>query len=385
MIENCRRETGGSFRIPPRAAACYSTGTVKHHTLLHTSSEVRADVDRLLDAYYTDNIRAAQATDPAYGLLWERMSALVSAGGKRLRPYLLVLAYEMYGGTAYREILPVAAAVELLHQSLLVHDDITDKDTIRYGVDNMTGTYLKMYAERCLADGDDRHYAESAALLAGDLLLSGAYSMVLDSDLPAADKVAVQRRMAPAIFAVAGGQLLDMEGGMQEMRLTDPFKIARLKTSSYSFVLPLQCGAGLAGAPESELAALRALGEKLGEAFQAADDILGLFGDQTVTGKSNLTDLQEGKHTLLMQLTFRHATPTQLAEVRRLFGRHDLDEAQAGIIRDIVVSCGARAMVEDLLDQYRADIDVQLDALDVPDAAKRQLHQLVVSLVRRER
>ena len=141
----------------------------------------------------------------------------------------------------------------------------------------------------------------------------------------------------------------------------------------------------LAGAPDGELAALATLGNRLGEAFQLADDILGLFGDPAVTGKSNLTDLQEGKHTLLMQLTFRHASPSQLAEVRHWFGRHDLEEAQAAIIRDIVVACGARQMVEDVLEDYRGQVGALIGALSVDEDARRQLRELVVRLVWRER
>jgi geranylgeranyl diphosphate synthase type II len=351
----------------------------------HDAASVRTDVDRELKAYYERRCREARALDTAYGRLWDVMLRLESAGGKRLRPYLLVLAYEMYGGTAYEDILPVAAAHEILHQSLLIHDDITDKDMVRYGIDNVTGEYDKRYGALCVPETDVRHYAESAALLAGDLLLSDSHSMIMECGLTDAQRMAAHRIMSDAVFHVAAGQLLDMEAGMQEMRKTDPFKIAGLKTASYSFVAPLKCGAMLAGAPDSELQKLARLGQRLGEAYQLSDDLLSTFGDEAVTGKSNLTDLQEGKHTYLMQMTFRMTTPEQLDEVRKYYGRQDLDEDHADIIRGIMVACGARAAVESKLADYRHETVSAVDALKVPDAARSELHRLAGSVTRRER
>lgn len=350
---------------------------------MHTTAEVRADVDRLLGEFYAGQVAAAEAVDPAYGRLWRALAGLAAAGGKRLRPGLLMLAYEMYGGEAYDSVIPVAVAQELLHLSLLVHDDITDNDLIRYGVDNVTGQYLKIYASHGMAAGDTRHYAESAALLAGDLLLSAAHSLVLQSGLPAGRALLAQRVLQEAVFAVAAGQLLDMEAGMAAMPETDAFKIARLKTASYSFVAPLTCGALLAEAPAAEIASLTAFGKTVGLAYQLADDLLGVFGDERLTGKSNLTDLQEGRHTYLMQLTYELASPEQMVVVRRCFGRHDLDERQADILRDIIIACGARSRVEAELETCRQTAGSQIDGLQVPAAARRRLHELVDKTTRR--
>lgn len=352
---------------------------------LHTADAVRHDVDGLMRDYYEAETLRADELDAAYGKLWRTMSGLAFAGGKRLRPYLLVLAYEVYGGDDYRSVLPVAAAQELLHQSLLIHDDITDKDIVRYGVANVTGTYDEVYGQRCVPASDVRHYAESAALLAGDLLLSGAHAMIQSSGLPAHQIAVAQASLSRAVFEVAAGQLLDMEAGMQEMRLTDPYKIAQLKTASYSFNAPMECGAGLAGAPAEDIRQLVRLGSRLGEAYQLADDLLGVFGDESVTGKSNLTDLQEGKHTYLMQLTFRMSTPQQLSAVREYFGRHDLDHGQADRIKEIIVACGARDGVEQRLEEYRQETARMMEGLSISHEARTRLRDLAAGVTRRIR
>lgn len=353
--------------------------------VLHTASEVRDDVDRLLRNFYDQRLQQASQLDPAYGTLWQTISELAFAGGKRMRPYLIVLAYEIYGGQSYDDILPAAAAAELLHLSLLVHDDITDKDTIRYGTDNMTGSYQKLYAARGANAADSRHYAESAALLAGDLLLSAAHGMLLESALPAEQRLLAHGLLTRAVFEVAAGQLLDMEAGMNGMSATDAYKIARLKTASYSFVSPLRCGAALAGASRDQLARLEELGNVLGLSFQLSDDLLGVFGDELVTGKSNLTDLQEGKHTYMMQLAFDNASVPQLSELKRLVGKHDLREAQADVVRRIIIDCGAKAMIEQALVERRHEAEAHIGRLDIAEPARERLRELVAFVSRRDR
>ena len=353
--------------------------------VLHTASDVRADVDRHLRTYYDQRIAQAEGLDPAYAALWQSMTGLAFAGGKRMRPYLIVLAYEMYGGRQYADIVPVAAAAELLHLSLLVHDDITDKDTIRYGTDNITGIYQKRYSKRGAGPEDSRHYAESAALLAGDLLLSAAHGMLLECGLPAEQRLQAHRLITRAVFEVAAGQLLDMEAGMNRMSDTDAFKVARLKTASYSFVSPMRCGATLAGADDHELAKLEALGNVLGLAFQLSDDLLGVFGDESVTGKSSLTDLQEGKHTYMMQLAFDLATAAQRRELEQLVGKHDLDAAQAGVIRQIIIDCGAKAKIEHALAEQRQQAEQHISQLAVAEPARGRLLELVAFVTRRDR
>lgn len=351
----------------------------------HETEVIAADVDAILRGLYDSRIAEANAIDPAYVGLWQAISRLTFAGGKRLRPYLTILAYEMYGGQNYQGVLPIAAAQELLHVSLLVHDDITDKDLIRHSVDNISGQYLKSYSGRGLAAADARHYAESAALLAGDLLLSAAHGMVLQASLPDADKMVAHSILDTSVRRVAAGQLLDMEAAMNAMHQTDSFKIARFKTASYTFVGTLRCGAILAGAPQTDIERLATLGDTLGLAFQLADDLLGVFGDMKTTGKSNLTDLQEGKHTYLMQLTYSKADTVQLAQLNQYFGRHDLSETHAGIIRDLIIACGAKSAVEAMLETCRQEAHDQVCLLQISDAALSRMQQMVMNVTKRDR
>ena len=134
------------------------------------------DVNHLLHKYCSTKIRRAKNYDSSYQKLWTVIDQYLMQGGKRIRPYLTVTAYSAYGGKDHSTIYPAACAWKLLHAGLLVHDDIIDRDIIRHGALNISGTYQQLYGE---ATNDSLHFANSSALLAGDLLLAGAQEIVL--------------------------------------------------------------------------------------------------------------------------------------------------------------------------------------------------------------
>jgi geranylgeranyl pyrophosphate synthase len=275
------------------------------------------------------------------------MYEVTQAGGKRLRPYLVLLGYAAAGGEAFSELIPAAAAQELLHQCLLIHDDIIDRDDIRHGVLNVTGRFKQIYHH-----ADQAHYANSAAILAGDLLLSGVYQMVNESTHEASIKARIMQRIGEAMYSVGAGELLDTESAMMPIGDTDALKIARLKTASYSFVIPLLCGAEQANANSTTMAGLREFGENLGIAYQLKDDLLGVFGDEQQTGKSSSGDIREGKHTLLMQLAVQRATKAESQILQAVLGNPQAAPATIDHVRAIVLSSGAQDIVLQKIDDY---------------------------------
>jgi geranylgeranyl diphosphate synthase type II len=317
---------------------------------LVTLEQVRHDVDAILARFFDEHLLAATDVDPSYEKLWATMQRMYRAGGKRIRPYLVMLAYEGAGGTEAAGVMRVAAGVELLHMAMLIHDDIIDRDYTRHGQQNIAGTYKKTYH----AAPHTTHYAHGAALLAGDLALSGAYQLILSSSLPAGQRVLAGQLLSQTIFTVTGGQLLDMEGVMQPVTSVNSLKIAALKTASYSFVSPLTVGARLAGAEQSVLLALTRYGEALGVAFQLADDILGLFGDEAVTGKSSKSDIAEGKPTYMMQRALALSDELVRTELSAILGSKNLTDANVHWTREVVIATGAKREAEQLIETYAA-------------------------------
>jgi geranylgeranyl pyrophosphate synthase len=345
---------------------------------------VREDINRLLNDYYADRIKQAGVLHDEYGALWRAMETLGSNSGKRLRPYIMLMVYEGFGGTAYKDVLPVAAALEILHASILMHDDIIDRDYMRYGRPNVAGQYMARYAKPPFSGIQTEHYANSAALMAGDLALSGAYELILGCKLPAEVKIRAAQTMAHAIFVVAGGELLDTEAVLRPIETVDALAIARLKTSEYSFVNPLQMAATLAGADEKAHETLERMGQALGIAYQLADDVLGLFGDESVTGKPNTSDIKEGKRTYLMQRTLALTSSADHDRLMSILGRKSVTVADAEEVRSIVRDSGALTETQERMRSYITEAKQALRSLALKPDVQSELLEFMGHIISRD-
>jgi len=232
---------------------------------------------RLVTLCDAEEARAA-AIHPSYAQLWQAIRLQIVSGGKYLRPYLVELSYAAYGGTD--DITDLAAAWEIMHIGLLLHDDVIDRDYLRHSQPNVAGQYLDRY--------DSEHHAQMAGLLAGDLVLAAARRLLTS-------KVLLDI-FDEALFSVIGGELLDMEASIGASDAT-PEAVAVAKTASYSMIGPLLSGAAATGATDE--AALRELGRVWGIGFQLADDLL-VFSDEA--GKDVASDLREHKRSILFDV-----------------------------------------------------------------------------------
>lgn len=343
-------------------------------------TEVKQRTDAALQAFFDEQITRAQLTDPSYAQLWTTLQQVTMGGGKRIRPYLVVLAYTACGGTQPNEVIPVAAAHELLHQCLLIHDDIIDRDTTRHSQPNVTGHMLSKYAA---LGNNARHYADSAALLAGDLALAGAHRMVYQSSLTAEQKLLALRRIYESIYTVGAGELMDTDSVISDPSATDVIKIATLKTTHYSFIEPLLTGAELGGAAPTQVEGLAEYGKNLGIAFQLCDDLLGVFGNEAETGKSTTSDLREGKHTYLLQQTLQAASPEQLAILQQHIGDPGLTAEKAQVVRSVMEATGARAKTETRIEHYAAAASQALDNLQFSPELRAAFAALITKATKR--
>lgn len=321
-----------------------------------TSDEALA---RLLEA---GRVRAA-AIDPEHARLWESLEA-AAEGGKRFRPALVLGTHHALGGTLEEAAAEVGAAVELLHTAFVIHDDVIDGDHVRRGRLNVSGTFrdaaLTAGAGADEADG----YGRTAAILAGDLALAAAVRAVATCGAPTATVHRLLDLFDTALHTTAAGELADvrLSLGVAPATLTESLAMEEQKTSAYSFALPLQAGAVLAGADGTTTARLGEAGRVLGIAFQLTDDLIGVFGDPVRSGKSVTGDLRTGKQTPLLV----HARSTlQWDQIAGFVGR-DLDAEELGQVRDLLTTCGSRAFVEDLALEHFAAARAVTDDLAIP-------------------
>lgn len=300
-------------------------------------------VDTTLADFLQLKKRAAADIHPSYARLLDEIERVVFSGGKRLRPHLVFLGYGAYDET----IAAVAAAHELLHTALLAHDDLIDRDDFRHGQPTIHAAYTTFYAHDLPDSHERRHFSRSAALLAGDLLISLAYELLASVDISREKHRAITSLLSTGMFEVIGGELLDTEAAFISASV-DPLTIYRYKTASYSLIAPLLTGATLSHHDYSEtsLKALREFATHAGIAYQIRDDILGVFGKSKETGKSTTSDLREGKRTLLMSTFTARASAEDMDLFSRTFGNAAASDDQFDTLKTVLRTSGALSATE---------------------------------------
>ncbi len=334
-----------------------------------------ARVLALLDA----EIARWAAVDP---LLEEPLVALrdlVLAGGKRLRPAFCHWAYVGAGGDPADEVIVGAgAALELLHTFALVHDDVMDGSDLRRGLPAIHSGAITRHEARGWR-GEARRYGEGTAILVGDLAF--VYSDMLFGDAPAA----ARRIFDELRVELCVGQYLDLVGTASASN--DPAQAARIgryKSGKYTVERPLHLGAALAGRLDELREPLSAVGLPLGEAFQLRDDLLGVFGDVSVTGKPVGDDLREGKLTPLVAVAAARAGRDDAALLGRI-GRRDLSDAEVAALQRLLVDTGACDEIESRIEALVAEALGALAVAPLAEDARVALEELGTYVAWRDR
>lgn len=302
-----------------------------------------------------DHVAGAMGELPAAGAdyrnLWQSLGDQFP-GGKNLRPSLTLAAYAGLGGEDPDAIVPVAAAMEMLHTAMLVHDDILDHDEVRRGKPNIAGMRRAELSAHSLTSQQVEDHVMAASLLGGDLALSSSYDLISRAPLPAHHRLACLDLITRAIRTTIAGELLDMYANLKDPGESNALLVSELKTATYSCVVPLLAGAQMAGADPTMVGHLEKIGTSVGLSFQIMDDDLGVFGDPDVTGKSVLSDLRAGKRTELLRLAYHVASPDARAVLARSIGNPALDDDGAALVRDVLESSGARASAQKVAKQH---------------------------------
>ena len=350
-----------------------------------TLAEIARRVDGRIDRLLSSEIERWTSADGELGEPFSALRDLILAGGKRLRPAFCHWAFVGAGGHPDDpRVIDAGAALELLHTFALIHDDIMDGSSTRRG----TETVHVGFEERHALDGwrgEGRRFGEGVAILVGDLAFVYADHLLADAP-PAAAGVFTELRIEVNV-----GQYLDLVGtargriGADEAR-----RISRYKSGKYTVERPLHLGAALAGRLDDLAGALSGYGLPLGEAFQLRDDLLGVFGDETVTGKPVGEDLREGKPTVLYATAWEKATATGRAgraalRVLERYGAPDLDGDDISALQDVLVETGAVEEVERAIEELVARAVVALDAAPISAPARHALGDLAHYVAGRDR
>ncbi|MFI2235764.1 polyprenyl synthetase family protein [Streptomyces chrestomyceticus] len=373
-------------------------------------ADVAGAVERVLDEVLGARLAEASAADALFGRdIAERVARFTLGGGKRLRGRFVWWGLRVCGGGGETAgaALRLAAALELVQTCALVHDDVMDGAELRRGRPalhaEMRGQYAhqpgrersarsaETFGRAAEASGRSAEtsgrsaesFGRSAAVLAGDLALAWADDTVLDTSFPASARSAVHALWRTMRTEMVAGQYLDLHGQVTACRSpARAVRTARLKSARYSVERPLLMGAALAGADDRAAGALRSAGRCAGLAFQLHDDLLGVFGDPEETGKPSGDDIREGKLTYLTTVARARAEAAgdggALGVLDAALGDPDLSAAAVDRVREVFVSTGARAALEDKIEILADRSVAYLAGLRTADpAALRHLRALL--------
>ena len=346
-------------------------------------SVIRADTDRELAAFCSEHRTALLEVGQELAPAMDALEAMIS-GGKRLRPTFCYWGWRGAGGAAHDDrIVRAAASLELLQACALIHDDVIDNSGTRRGLPATHKRLAKLHADQGWG-GDSEGFGTGAAILIGDLCLAWSDEMYQSSGF-GQDTLALGRRPFDAMRTeVMAGQYLDT---LEQVRGTGTreaaLRVMRYKTAKYTIERPLHLGAALAGRlPELE-GVYTAYGLPLGVAFQLRDDVLGVFGDPSTTGKPTGDDLREGKRTLVVAETLARAGETDAARFSDLLGTADLSVGSVEWMCGLIESSGALAACEELIERYAEEAMAALESPELDASAKQPLHTLVEAVTRR--
>ncbi len=268
------------------------------------------------------------------------------AGGKRLRAVFLYWGWRAAGGADCEPIITAAAAMEMLQACALIHDDVMDRSDVRRGAPAVHRQYQAQH-EQGQWSGSAADFGTGAAILVGDLCLTWADMLLMQADLPP-DALgrgkAVYDELRTELMA---GQYLDiLEQARRTPTAESAMRVITYKSAKYTIERPLQLGAALADGQPEVLQLLHNYGLALGQAFQLRDDLLGVFGDPSTTGKPAGDDLLQGKRTVLVAHALEQASSQQQHEFLTHFGDAAADAAAVAAMTDFIVATGARDQVE---------------------------------------
>lgn len=275
-------------------------------------------------------------------ILFKSINEFAKRSGKRIRPILFVISYLGYSKKTASLLYRSASSLELLHDFMLVHDDIIDKSDTRRGRPSMHTVFNKYLQGR----RDIKFNGQDLAIIAGDVMYAMALHAFLSIKEKPENKEAAFRKLIEAALYTGTGEFIELILNFKKIGAitkNDIYKVYDLKTANYTFSTPLVMGATLAGASKNEIIKLYNYGIYLGRAFQIRDDILSTFSKEKEIGKSNITDLQEAKKTILIWYAYNKSGLKDKTAIKKILSGKKIRKEDLLKMRAIIKNSGALA------------------------------------------
>lgn len=294
---------------------------------------------------------------------YSEMKEYFLAGGKRIRPLLTVATYSAFTEDNSEKIIVPSTGIEFLHNASLIHDDIIDKDELRRGEPSFHFRFRKFHEKYQLKKMSAVDFGNSIGIIGGDSALFIGLEPYLYSEFsPALNLIAVNL-YEQAFVEIAEGVLIEIDMvNKDNLTLEDYLKMISLKTGVL-IEKSILIGATYAKVNKKNRDLLSIYGKNLGIIFQIIDDILGTFGDESVTGKPTDGDIREGKKTCLLIGAYDTLKGEKRDRLHELIEKPDLDEEEVEEVKSLFVEADVQKTCRNLAEKYYQEADSALNQL----------------------
>lgn len=292
--------------------------------------------------------------------------------GKLIRGSLLLYATEIAGGTIDNAAYAAAAALEIMHTGLLVHDDIMDEDRLRRGLPTVFAQYESYGEQNRLRK--PQLFGISQGISVGDIAFFSAFKLLSSANISSA----VIEKFSHEMILVGLAQMDDVFAGHadEQLLLDRVMQTYRYKTARYTFSLPFLIGCELANNSALGLR-LSELGEVLGLIFQIKDDELGLYGNEQVIGKPHGSDIREGKQTPYAITLFQRASEQEREKLRIVFGNYEIGDTEILYVMELLEKYEVKKAVDALVEEYTIRAEKLIEGFSEISFAQETLSKLL--------
>ncbi len=342
--------------------------------------QIRKNIDRSLVSFL-DTVKKDYKLHLVSPVLFESIREFTLREGKRLRPLLLILTYKGYASASQkisRKLYNASTCMEFLHNFMLIHDDIIDRSDLRRGKPTM-----HKILERTVQARDPDKLGIDLGIIAGDIVYALAIDAFLSIDEPSERKERALKYFIQTAAFTAMGEFIDTVSAVKPVEDVDEKEVFlnyTLKTARYTFDCPMVTGAILAGAGTQEIKKISRFGILIGQAFQVQDDIIGVFETEANIGKPILSDLAEGKKTLLVTRAFSVLQQEAKKEFLSIFAKKTKTLKDLETVKKIFVKTGSLDYALEAIHTRLAEARKILDRLDMNEEYRGLLEDCLLKL-----
>lgn len=347
-------------------------------------SSYKQKIDPQMDIFFQKVIAENNKIDTNIADALECVRKITMSGGKRARAAFMYYGYIAAGGKEKKKIIKASLCIELIHSFFLIHDDIIDQDNLRHGVITTHANYHKA-AKKLFPKKNAAHFGNSMAIIVGDMVNSLGNRLLLESKFSPALLTKAMAKMQSITFTTLVGEtedvMIENHGCATEKEIMQMYKN---KTAKYTVEGPLHLGAILAGADDKFLQALSAYAIPAGIAFQIQDDILGVFGTVSKTGKSIDSDIKQGKQTILVTKAQELANKNQKAILKKCLGNKNLTKKDLTEFKKVIIDTESLQYAQNLANELINEAKEKIARVNMNSTAKEFLLNIADYMLNRE-